>query len=61
MIPFKSNNGGTKLSSDSDGMYFELRAQNLSAGHSYVIDLLVKDFGLNKTYEAVSSRFRIIS
>ena len=61
VIPFKSNNGGTKLSSDSDGMYFELRVQNLSAGHSYVIDLLVKDFGLNKTYEGVSSRFKVIS
>jgi hypothetical protein len=61
VIPFKSTNSATKLSSDSDGMYFEFRMQNLPAGHSYVIDLLVKDFGLNKTYEAVSTRFRIIS
>ena len=61
VIPFKSTNDATKLSSDSDGMYFECRMQNLPAGHSYVIDLSVKDFGLNKTYEAVSARFRVIS
>jgi len=61
VIPFKTNNEATKLSSDSKGMYFEIRMKNLAAGHSYVIDLLVKDYGLNKTYEAVSSRFRIIS
>ena len=34
VIPFKSTNNATKLSSDSDGMYFEFRMQNLPAGHA---------------------------
>ena len=61
VIPFKTTNNGTKLSSDSDGMYFEFRTEGLPADRSYVFELLVKDYGLSQIYENVSSNFRINS
>jgi len=61
VVPFKKNNAGTRLSSDSSGMYFEFRVQNLPAGHVYVFDLLTTDYDSNRVYEDVSSRFKVIS
>lgn len=59
VIPFESIKDGTKISSDSEGMYFNFRMESLPRGHSYRFDLLVKDFDLNKIYESVSGKFRV--
>jgi len=59
VIPFDSSTGGTKLSSNSGGLSFELRCESLPRGHVYVIDLLVKDFDQNRIYEAASPSFKV--
>ncbi|MAF25533.1 hypothetical protein CL634_08180 [bacterium] len=61
VIPFKTTNNATKLSSDSEGMYFEFRMEAIPADRSYVFELLVKDYGLNQMFENVSANFRVIS
>jgi hypothetical protein len=59
VIPFESATGGTKLSSNSSGLSFELRCESLPAGHVYTIDLLVKDFDQNRIYESASPKFKV--
>jgi len=59
IIPFESATGGTKLSSNSSGLSFELRFESLPAGHVYTIDLLVKDFDQNRIYESASPKFKV--
>ena len=59
VIPFDTATGGTKLSSNSGGLSFELRCESLPRGHIYVIDLLVKDFDQNRIYESVSPSFKV--
>jgi len=59
IIPFDTATGGTKLSSNSGGLSFELRCESLPRGHIYVVDLLVKDFDQNRIYESVSPSFKV--
>jgi len=59
VIPFDTATGGTKLSSNSGGLSFELRCESLPRGHSYIVDLLVKDFDQNRIYESVSPSFKV--
>jgi len=59
VIPFEIANNGTKLSSDSQGMYFELRTQSLPRGRNYVLDLMVKDYGQEQIYLGVGQGFRV--
>jgi len=59
IIPFETASNGTKLSTDSDGMYFELRTQSLPRGRNYTLDLLVKDFGQEQIFLDVGSGFRV--
>lgn len=59
IIPFETTNGGTKLSSDQDGLYFILRTEILPRGRSYVIDLMIKDYGQDQVYLAVGQGFRV--
>jgi len=59
VIPFDTATDATKLSTDSDGMYFELRTQSLPRGRNYVLDLLVKDFGQEQIFLSVGQGFRV--
>ena len=59
IIPFETTNGATKLSSDQDGLYFTLRTEVLPRGRSYVIDLLMKDYGQEQVFLAVGQGFRV--
>lgn len=60
IIPFMQTNNSTRLSSDSSGMYFKFRMESLSAGKVYIFDILITDYGLNKVYEGVSGKFRVV-
>jgi hypothetical protein len=60
VIPFKTSNNATKFSVDSEGMYFDFRMESLPPNRSYVFELLVKDFGLNQTFENASANFRVV-
>jgi len=59
VIPFETSSNGTKLSTDTDGMYFELRTQSLPRGRNYTLDLLVKDFGQEQIFLGVGQGFRV--
>jgi len=59
VIPFETASNGTKLSSDTDGMYFDLRTQSLPTGRSYLIDLLVKDYGQDQIFLGVGQGFKV--
>ena len=59
VIPFETSTDSTKLSSDSNGMYFELRTQSLPRGRNYTLDLLVKDYGQEQIYLGVGQGFRV--
>lgn len=59
IIPFDTSKNGTKLSSNSGGLSFELRCESLPRGYVYAVDLLVKDFDQNRIYESASPRFKV--
>ena len=59
IVPFDTATNSTKLSTDSNGLYFELRTQSLPRGRNYVLDLLVKDFGQEQIFLNVGQGFRV--
>tara|TARA_B100000700_G_scaffold295202_1_gene357891 strand:+ start:1625 stop:3163 length:1539 start_codon:yes stop_codon:yes gene_type:complete len=59
IVPFETDYNGTKLSSDAEGIYFTLRTEILPRGRSYVIDLLIKDFGQEQIFLGVGQGFRV--
>jgi hypothetical protein len=58
LIPFMRDNNGTRLSIDSEGPYFDLRADSLYPGRTYRVDVLVID-GDEETIHTPNSVFRI--
>lgn len=60
LIPFDTDKGSTRLSSDSEGMYFSLDADTMTVGSSYVFDLLVRLNGQERIYENASMVFSIV-
>jgi hypothetical protein len=61
VIPFVTDNNGTRLSTDSGGMFFDFRMSSLQVGVTYAFDFLVKDRGFEFVIEDRRSRFRIRS
>lgn len=59
IIPFESQNNGTRVSTDSAGMYFDIDMSSLFAGRSYTIDLLIVTDGLEIVYECKNTRFKV--
>ena len=59
VVPFKTDNNGTRLSADSDGMFFELYMNNLPPGRTYTIDYLVTDLGTEFIVEDRGIQFRV--
>ena len=59
IIPFEQDNNGTRLSTDSAGMYFELNMSSLFPGRSYTVDLLVITDGNESVFECKNTRFRV--
>ena len=44
IIPFDPAGNSTRLSSDSDGMYFMMSMKNLTPGRTYKFEFLIKDY-----------------
>ena len=59
IIPFDKEKNSTRLSCDSDGMYFNLLMKSLQEGYTYEIEFLCEDFGMSSVYRSMSGRFRI--
>ena len=57
VIPFHQE--GTRLSSDSEGMYFEFEMSNLYDGRIYMFDFLIKDLGNDRLFRGASAKFRV--
>ena len=57
-IPFETSINGTRLSSDSDGMFFEI-TMDLPRGKTYTFDFLSKDAGFDSIFSAKNVMFRI--
>jgi len=58
-IPFKRNNNGTRLSSDTTGMFFEFYMNNLAPGRVYTVDFLVIDRGVELVLSDKGVQFRV--
>lgn len=61
IVPFDTDKNSTRASSDEDGMYFKLDMSNLTAGHSYVIDVLINSLNNRQVYRSASPVFRVKS
>ena len=59
VVPFDDEKNSTKVSNDSDGMYFYLDGSNLLTGRAYCIDIMVFYNGIRETFTNVSPAFRI--
>mgnify|MGYP003135127592 CR=1 FL=1 len=60
IIPFDEKYKGTLLSTDSDGMFFDLYMDSLPSGRVYSFDFLIKDFGTDRVFTNVGSKFRVV-
>jgi len=59
-IPFDEIFSSTRMSSDSDGMYFSFNTSALTPSNLYVVDVMLIIDGLKQKFENVSSPFKII-
>jgi len=59
VIPFDETKNSTKVSSDSDGMFFVFNSSNLDVDRTYVVDIMVKINGVKSVYQDASSAFRV--
>ena len=59
IIPFEDDNNGTRVSTDSNGMYFEIIMSSLFPGRAYTVDLLIVENGNEIVYECKGTRFRV--
>jgi hypothetical protein len=59
IIPFERTYNATRLSTDSSGMFFDLRLKSLVAGRTYAIDFLIVDRGVEFVDEGMGIHFRV--
>lgn len=57
LIPYDTSNNSTKLSTDSDGMYYDFYMSSLPRGRSYVFEYLVKQGNINTYITDAASKF----
>jgi len=60
VIPFDVERGSTKLSADTEKLFFELDTGNLLKNRAYVIDILLKTQGKTVIFKDSSPQFKII-
>lgn len=60
LIDFDINDGSTRLSSDSSGMFFEVFTDSLPKGRIYSFDFLIRRNSINTIIRDVASKFKII-
>lgn len=61
VVPFDRSYGSTKLSSDSESMYFDLWMPSLIAGRAYVVDIMLVEGAKETIYRNVGATFRVIT
>lgn len=59
IIDFDTQDNSTKLSTDSNGMYFEFYVDSLPRGRTYVFDFLVRKAGFDTIVTDAASKFRV--
>ena len=59
IIPFTADNNGTRLSTDSGGLFFEMFMEDLSVGRMYTFDFLINDRGVELIEKAKNVSFRV--
>ncbi|NQZ69917.1 MAG: hypothetical protein HRT89_17825 [Lentisphaeria bacterium] len=59
IVPFETNKNATLLSTDSQGMYFDLYMSDLVAGRSYRVDLLIKDNDTDHVFKNIGKKFKV--
>lgn len=59
-VPFDDVKNSTRISSDSKGMYFNLDADVLTPGRTYVVDVMIKSLGETRVFESASPVFRVV-
>ena len=59
IIPFIENNNGTRLSVDSEGLYFEFDMSALYKGRTYTFDFKIIDSNETEIIES-NSTFKVI-
>lgn len=59
-VPFDLTNNSTRLSNDSQNMFFTLDTSSLTPGHSYIIDIQVVTNNTKQHYRGASSPFRVV-
>lgn len=59
-VPFDLTNNSTRLSNDSQNMFFTLDTSSLTPGHSYIIDIQVVTNNAKQQYRGASSPFRVV-
>lgn len=60
LIPFDDVKNSTKVSSDSEGMFFKLYTSSLRIGRTYTIDVLISQNGTKTIHRSVSADFRVL-
>jgi len=59
IIPFDTSSNSTKLSTDSQGMFFNFYTESLPTGRPYVFEFLVKNDGFDQVLTNVAAKFII--
>lgn len=59
VIPFDNIKNSTKVSSDSEGMFFTINSSCLDVERTYVIDIMILLNGIKSIHQNSSSNFRI--
>ena len=59
VIPFDTTNNSTRMSTDSEGMYFETFLDFFPPGRVYEINVLVRERGIDQIFEDLGAQFRV--
>tara|TARA_B100000214_G_scaffold346169_1_gene296621 strand:- start:1271 stop:2845 length:1575 start_codon:yes stop_codon:yes gene_type:complete len=59
IVPFDTVNDSTRMSTDSQGMFFNLYVESLPPGKIYQFQFLIKDKGNDQILENVAGKFKV--
>ena len=59
IIPFDTTHNSTRMSTDSQGMFFNLHVESLPPGKIYQFQFLIKDKGNDQILENVAGKFKV--
>jgi hypothetical protein len=59
VMPYKKSNNGTRLSTDSEGQFFNFRMDNLFPGGNYKFEFLIVDRGMEFKIQDDRAKFKL--